>query len=192
MEEIWKDVLGFEEFYQVSSLGRVRGKDRLVRHSGTLERIQYGKLIKPRVNKRNGYVHVGLHKDGIAKSCKIHRLVALAFIDNIENKPEVNHLDENKSNNRVDNLMWATKIENENWATKRSRCVAHTDYSEIARKNSKRVIQSDMRGNVIKTWESLAEIYRELGYSKGNISMCCNGKHTNPLYESYWKYEGVV
>lgn len=84
--------------------------------------------------------------------------------------------------------MWCTRLENEHWGTKIDRKVAHTDYSKIAKKNSKRVIQKDVQGNVLKIWDSLAQISREMGYSSGNISMACNGKYNKPLYGCYWSY----
>lgn len=98
MQEVWKDIQGYEDYYQVSNTGRVRGKDRIVRHSSTFERIQYGKTLRQHKDK-DGYLTVGLHKHGKTVKCKTHRLVAEAFINNPDNKVEVNHIDENKSNN---------------------------------------------------------------------------------------------
>lgn len=185
--EIWKDVEGFEGFYQISNLGRIKSLDRMVRHSGCLKRIQYGKILKVK-HDGGGYQFVILHKNNQKKPFKIHRLVALAFINNASNKSEVNHLDENKDNNIFRNLNWVTRLENENWGTKRIRQAMHTDYSLIAKKNSKRVMQFDTKGKLIKVWDSLTNIHKQNGYSKGNISMCCNGKYTKPLYGYFWKY----
>ena len=102
MNEIWRDVAGYEGLYQVSSLGRVRSfhKD--------------GRVLKP--GSKEGYLFVNLYRKGNVKNCKIHRLVAAAFISNPLNKPEVNHIDGNPSNNHADNLEWATRAENQRHA----------------------------------------------------------------------------
>ena len=190
--ETWKDVIGYEKYYQVSDKGRVRGKERVVRHSGTFKRVQKGKIIKLHTNGRDGYVYVGLHKHGKATTHKVHRLVAAAFIPNPENKPEVNHMDENKENNAAANLGWVTKLENEHWGTKIQRGAANRDYAEISRKQAKRTIQKDTCGNVVRVWDSLSQACKAMGYSAGNISMACNGKYTKPLYGSYWAYEQAI
>ena len=119
MEEVWKDVKGYEGYYQVSNLGNIKSLERIIENSGT--HTGYYKIkeriLKPRENKnRNGYYELSLRKDGKEKRFKVHRLVACAFIENPYNKPEVNHIDGNKSNNCVFNLEWATSKENKKHA----------------------------------------------------------------------------
>lgn len=112
MEEIWKDIVGYEGLYQVSNLGRVKSLDR-IDASGHRRK---GKILKPRIN-HDGYVQINLHKNSIRKTVSVHRIVAIAFIPNTENKREVNHVDENKANNHVSNLQWCSPKENVNHGT---------------------------------------------------------------------------
>lgn len=103
--EIWKDAVGYEELYEVSSYGRVKS----LNYSGGKKE----KIMKQTFTN-NGYLTVGLTKDGKTKTFKVHRLVAIAFIPNVENKPYVDHINTIRTDNRVENLRWATRIENMN------------------------------------------------------------------------------
>ena len=109
--ELWKSIQGYEGLYEVSNLGNVRSLDRKVNQAnGTIGNYK-GKILKGETDNR-GYKRVRLSKNNKAKKFQVHRLVALAFIPNIENKPFVNHIDENTSNNNVNNLEWVTGCEN--------------------------------------------------------------------------------
>jgi hypothetical protein len=113
MTKIWKDVEGYEGIYQVSNLGDVRSLPR-TENSNVGKRKRSGKTLSLRNNK--GYKTVMLCKDRKQTSAYVHRLVAKAFLSNPENKPDVNHLDGNKSNNKLENLEWCTESENLNHA----------------------------------------------------------------------------
>lgn len=108
MKEIWKDIEGYEGYYQVSSLGRVKSLTR----KDSLNRTRKGKVLKPFDDNNKGYLLVDLVKFGKSKTVKVHRLVANAFIPNPLNKPQVNHDDGDKKNNNAKNLEWATREEN--------------------------------------------------------------------------------
>lgn len=112
MNEVWKSLKGVVEngdFYEVSNYGNVRSIDRMVTNArGTY--LQSSVVLKQ--TKRRGYLEVGLNKNATGKIYGVHRLVALAFIPNPNNKPQVNHIDGNKINNHADNLEWATRSEN--------------------------------------------------------------------------------
>ena len=97
MEEVWKDILEYEGLYQISNLGRVKNNKNLI--------------MKNRITP-NGYYKIALSKDGICKHYNIHRLLAIAFIPNPDNKPYVDHIDINKKNNDLSNLRWVTNSEN--------------------------------------------------------------------------------
>ena len=111
--EIWKDIKDYEGLYQVSNLGRVRSLPKVDR----LGRVHNGK-IKAQVNNGSGYLIVNLKHNGKQKMKTVHRLVAETFISNDDNLPEINHIDGNKVNNRVDNLEWCTRSENVKHAIK--------------------------------------------------------------------------
>lgn len=104
MTEIWKDIKGFEGLYQVSSYGNVRSYYR------------GGRILKPKKDK-DGYLEVCLRKNNKSKYFKIHRLVAFVFIENTDNLPQVNHIDENKMNNNINNLEWCDCYYNINYGT---------------------------------------------------------------------------
>ena len=193
--EIWKDIKGYEGIYQVSSLGRIRSLDRLDNKG----RITHGRILK---NKHDGggYCMVALSKEGKQIYPKIHRLVALHFIPNVDNKPQINHKDENKENNSVDNLEWVTSKENANYGTRKERCYRNRDYKAIGRNISKgikekgycrAVVQYDLCMNKISEWDSIADASRSLNILSTGISNVLRDRC--PTYKGFiWRYKEVT
>lgn len=179
MDEIWKDIKGYEGLYQVSNLGNVKSLARVVPHKITGSRTIPEKILKPNSDDV-GYLYVSLSKDGKKKNPKIHRLVAEAFIPNPKNLPQVNHIDENKLNNRVTNLEWSTSLDNLN-------------YSNVIEKGNfarrRKVIQESFDGEIIAVYTSMTEAAKAVGASNHSlISMCCSGKRKS-AYNYLWEYE---
>ena len=119
MQELWKDIDGYEGFYQISNFGRVKSLSRKVSGGGNRSYYTKERVLAPRIVQN--YNTVQLSKFGVITVYRINRLVAQAFIPNPDNLPEVNHKDENKLNNRVDNLEWCSHLYNCNYGTRNSR-----------------------------------------------------------------------
>lgn len=174
--EVWKDIVGYEGLYKVSNLGRVKSLDRIVTHKNGRKRLFKGKLITP---FKNEYFMVVLSKNGKKSSSNIHRLVAQAFIPNPNNLPEVNHIDENKSNNKVSNLEWCTSKYNINYGTRNER---------TAEAHNKPVVMYDKKGNKLKEFKSTmnASNYLNKQYAYNHINECCRGERKS-AYGYVWK-----
>lgn len=131
MQEIWKDIKNYEGLYQVSNLGNVRSLNRIVSCNikNNNKAIKKGKILKPN-KKRNGYLQVCLLNKQKRKYCNIHRLVAETFIPNLNHLSQVNHIDENKDNNCVDNLEWCSPKYNCNFGTRNSKIYNITSFKK--------------------------------------------------------------
>ena len=183
--EKWRAIQAFPN-YEVSDCGNVRSIDRDVIRKGNKTRLK-GQMLKP--SNHNGYLMVTLYNGSRDrhKSLFVHRLVADAFINNPLCLPYINHKDEDKMNNVVDNLEWCDAKYNSNYGTAIQRRIIHQDWKSIADKQSKQVIQRDFSGNIIKTYPSTMEAQRLDGYNPASISKCCNG--LLKTYKGYkWEY----
>lgn len=172
MEEIWKAIEGYEGKYEVSNLGRVRSLDRKVATVHSAMRTIKGKTLVPWTDKY-GYLHVNLWCECKMKSQMVHRLVAGAFIPNPDNMPEVNHKDEDKQNNRADNLEWCNTRYNINYGN-RSHKVSQTRISKAML--GLRVEQLTMDGQHVRTFDSIREASRVSGADKSVIVRVCKGR----------------
>lgn len=181
MEEVWKDITGYEGYYQVSNLGNVRSLSRIDTNGHKLS----GKILKPNIGT-NGYFYVNLSYHNNKKTKYIHNLVANAFL---KNKQEcVNHKDGNKLNNCLYNLEFCSKSYNVIHSLKKGLSkpywLGKTGKSHC---NSKSVYQYDMNMNLIKVWECLMDIKRQTSFDISTISCVCNGK--NKSCNGYiWRY----
>lgn len=185
MKEVWKDIAGYEGYYQVSNLGKVRSLDREVEYP-TYTRYFYGKVLKPH-KKRNGYLELTLRQQKKHTQALVHRLVAIAFIPNPNNLPCVNHKDENKENNCVENLEWCTEAYNNHYGIgNRNRCV--NSRNGAIKKQAKPVLQFSLDGEFIAEYFSAMEAARQNQCRQGGISECCNGKQKT-AYGYIWRYK---
>lgn len=174
INEQWRPVEGYEGLYEVSNLGRIKSLN--YNHTGV------EKVLKPKNNK--GYLRVDLRKDGKHKFFLVHRLVATAFLPNPEGFEQVNHINEDKTNNCVDNIEWCSRRYNNNYGTRNVRIGAalskpveaskYQDFSEICLRFS-----------------STAEAGRN-GYQFQNVSACCRGCYSanrrNFYKNLYWRF----
>lgn len=194
--EIWKNIVGYEGLYQVSNLGRIRSLDRISKRNSISTRRIRGTIMKTH-KYTNGYLFISLCKDGEKKHFLIHRLVAMAFIPCCTEGYEVNHKNEKKTDNCVDNLEWITHKQNINYGTMIERRTLHSNFKGInnpmfGRKgannpNSKPVLQFDLNGNLIRRWDCAKDIKRELGFNDSSIVKVAKGKQKTS-YGFIWKY----
>lgn len=157
-----KDVVGYEGLYAVTSCGKVWS-------------YKYKKFLKPKAD-RNGYLFVTLCKNYKMKNYKIHRLVAMAYIPNPENLPQINHKDENKTNNCLQNLEWCNAKYNSNYGTRNDK---------VSNSLKIPILQYSLDGEFIREWPSATDVGNEV---QGNICKCLKGK-LKSSYGYIWKYK---
>ena len=202
MEEIWRDVVGYEGLYMVSNYGKVMSLNYCKRG--------YAKLLTPKVN-RSGRLWVNLYKNGVNKPFLIHRLVGTAFIPNPDGLPQINHKDENPKNNHVGNLEWCDNLYNARYSFERhpERKIAnlrkkyqtayligdewhgmHAKFGQPWKngpKNKKPVVQYTKDMIETKTWKSISVVVKETGWRYSSIKECCEGKRKT-AYGFKWQY----
>lgn len=160
--EVWRDIPNFEGLYQVSNIGRVKSLGNKRNHKEEM-------ILKPSINIY-GYYHISLNKKNKRYSYCVHRLVALAFLENPYNLKTVNHIDKNKLNNNVENLEYMSIGDNVRYSL------------------NKPVLKMDLQGNLIEEYPSINEAGRRCNVFYQNIYKCCKGKRlTAGGYR--WRYK---
>jgi len=182
--EIWKDVVGYEGIYQVSNLGRIRSLDKIIKGR------KFAGKIRRQKNCRKGYKAITLCSNQIHKTFRVHRLVAIAFIPNPYNKPEINHLNEQPADNRVENLAWSTRKENVNWGSRTAKQVKSFVEKKIPAfgNHPKPVLCFSKENVLVGEYRSAAYAGKITGIDHSHISKCCRGElKTSGGY--IWKYK---
>jgi NUMOD4 motif/HNH endonuclease len=178
---VWKDIVGYEGLYQVSNEGEIRSLDRIVSYTDSLGR-NYNRKVKGRIRKQgtvNGYRVVNLCTEGKMVGAYVHRTVAQAFLPNPDNKPQVNHKDEDKRNNHVDNLEWMTAEENHEYGTAIQRGLETRQNMMLA--------QYSLDGALINIWNGASEAAKVLGKSRKEIAAVARGYKAH-AYGYTWAY----
>ena len=177
MIEKWRDIANFEGLYLISNLGHVKSVERYKRNNAGTQFVN--ERLRVLTPDKDGYLKVCLSKDGKHYVRSVHRLVAEAFIPNPDNLPVINHKNEDKQDNRVENLEWCTVQYNTMYGTGRIR---------TSMKQGKPVEQLDLDGNVIDEFYSMCVAAKITGVPQPNIHKVCNGvRRTAGSYK--WRYK---
>ena len=181
--ENWKDIKGYEGFYQVSDCGNVRSLERDVYYSNGAVHHLKEKILVPNLD-RGGYQNVGLYKNGEIKKMRVHRLVAEAFLPNPENEPQINHKDEVKINNSVENLEWCTASYNINFGTRNVRMIQNRRSYKLGDSPSAKAV---FCVELNKTFDCAKRAGEELGIDSSAIGKACKGK-LKTTGGFHWRY----
>lgn len=176
MREVFEDLKGYEDSYQISDSGRIFTKRRLIGNQ-----IYYGKELVPQLTQ-DGYLKVTLSKNGDCKKFYLHRLVAIQFIENSTNLPQVNHKDGNKLNNNINNLEWCTKQENQSHAVRIGLMQRGQDRPS-AKLTEAEVLEIYKLKGILKA----QDIANKYNVSKNTINCILRGSKWKYLYEQYFK-----
>ena len=173
MIETWKDVIGYEGLYQVSNFGRVKSLKRYRNNHSKQQLIP--ESIKATRKDKQGYLLLDLYKDNKPKTVRIHRLVAEHFLNNIDNKETVNHIDGNKENNNLMNLEWST-FKEQNEHLYRNNLKSKDSINKVVKAMNKAQAKKVKCLNNGEVYESASEAARVVGVSGSLIMRCCRGE----------------
>lgn len=184
-QEIWKPVVGYEGYYEVSNIGNVRSVDRYVESTTTRPRFRKSQPTKKHLDKY-GYFVVYLQKHSTCKTIKVHRLVAEAFIPNPNNYPCVNHKNEVKTDNFVQNLEWCTVKYNNGYGTRGQKI---SDALIDKPKDLNSILQCDTNGKILKEYRCIFDVGK-YGFCVNDVRDCCHYKHNSRSHKGYiWLYK---
>lgn len=189
MQEIWKDIEGYEGLYQISNTGKIKSLKRYKNNHNKKQLVK--EKIRKQIISKTGYYTCMLYKNGNKKLLKVHRLIAQAFIPNPNNYPIINHINGNKLDNNILNLEWCDYSHNNKEAHRLDLIKNNTKgLKKYTNSLKKRVNQYDLEENYIKTWNCISDIQKELGYTTTNICACCKNIRKT-AYGFIWKYEKI-
>lgn len=187
-KEIWKDVVGYEGYYEVSNIGRVRRVSRYITGVNGVTRFWRGRILK-QTTTQDGYLRCILSKNGVSNNKRTHRLVAESFIENQENHPVINHKDENPANNHVDNLEWCSISYNNSYGTRTNRATNSEGFKDRTERHKKAVLKIKTNGEIVEKFESLKDAYESNpDYKKASVAACCSNR-LNTYKGYFWIYE---
>lgn len=211
-EEVWKDVVGYEDRYQVSNMGRLRSKDILLHKSDGKTELRKGRLLTLNMNLHGYYMHLMSNgADTPRKSMLVHRLVAMAFIPNPDNKPNIDHINTIRTDNRVENLRWCTQSENNRNPITMTRYRKKGEYRHSVETRKKigdaargkppskervqklilrgwDVVMFDLQGTFIKEYRTSSLAAKDLGICHSHITASCSGARKSAGgYQWKWK-----
>ena len=188
LNEVWKDIEGYEGLYQVSNLGKVKSLERI----DSLGRVVHEKILNQCFDSKKRYLMVTLSKGGIHKKILVHLLVGKAFIKGYKKGLQIDHKDTMTTNNKANNLKWVTKSENMlNPLTRINNSNGQIKRFLKYNPNCKKVIQKSLTGETIKIWESLKEAAKHIGVCHQTLSDACMGRQkTSKGY--IWEYAKEV
>jgi len=165
MKEIWKDIPNYEGYYQASNTGRIKSIDRVVKAKGNGLVLKKGKVLSQQTSN-DGYFQISLCCKSVKKYFRVHRLIALTFIDNPKGLPVVNHKNRKTKDNAVENLEWCTIQYN---------CTYMDAHLKGSEKRSHKIGQYSKDGELLNKFKSIS-ITSNYGFNPGKVSMVCNGQ----------------
>ena len=184
MKEVWKDVVDYEGFYQVSNLGKIKR----LNHSDSYGRTYKERILKTESADKRGYCRVHLSKNGITKWHLVHRIVAIAFCEKKDGNDIVNHIDNDPSNNVAPNLEWTTYKGNMQHSTKQGRMRHHPENLKKAQESRKTAVTAIAKNGDMLEFDSQVQAAQELGISSKHIAACCRKEYG---YNRIGEYEFV-
>ena len=187
--EVWRDIEGYEGLYQVSNLGNIKS---LAFGPKNHPNVQPQERLLKISKSSTGYMHVQLYKEGISSTKLVHKLVASTFIDNPYNKPEVNHIDSNRTNNNVENLEWVTRTENMRHAANnriRKQTNQNNKESRIKKRGKYQVLQYTPDGKFVNIWNSVSDVVEFYKCDKYGIYRSIAGKNKTSICYRWLKHK---